>query len=120
MEVNMSVEKNAVLQKDKDYDGATAARVNIAPITTLAGADRGLDRLEKRQSWLKSTRLELKTKHASSEDDAEKIRLVEEDKAHSKEQPRIKSQLVLLKSKRATIVSEWAVDAAAYTFDDVE
>lgn len=107
-------------QVEKEYDGSTPARVNIPAIATLVGADRGLERLKKRQVWVKSRRLELKSKYSATSDKGTRIRLVDEDKVIRLELPTIKVRIQDLETKRDQIVADRAGDAEGYAFPDVE
>ena len=118
---DVQIKDRKMAREDRqEYDGSTPARVNIVAIGTLAGADKAMGLLEKRQTWVKSRRVQLKVDHASTSDKAEKIQLVDEDRGYVAELPRITSRITLLNSKRAEIVSERAEDAEGYDFPSVE
>ena len=108
------------IPKKEDYDGSTPARVNIPAISTLAGADKALNRITKRQLWIRERRITLRGVLRSSTEDAERLAAFDEGTDLKSEKTSVEKQAKSLQAKKAEIASKRVDEIDESIFDDLD
>ena len=106
-------------QVKKGYDGSTPPRFNVAAITTLAGAEKALDRITTRQAWIKERRVTLRDTLRASTDDAKRLSVYDEGVSLKAEKADLEEDKQNLEAKKQAIAAKRVDEIDESIFDDL-
>lgn len=106
-------------QAKEGYDGSTPPRFNVAAITTLAGAEKALDRITTRQAWIKERRVMLRDTLQASTDDAKRLSAYDEGVSLKAEKADLEEGKQDLEAKKQAIAAKRVGEIDESIFDDL-
>ena len=106
-------------QAKKEYDGSTPPRLNVAAITTLAGAEKAQEMIATRLTWIEERRVTLRDTLRASTDDVKRLSAYDEGVSLKAEKAGLEGNKQNLEAKKQAIAAKRVNEIDESIFDDL-